>query len=112
MSTLVRVWDGFQEEVASGFVDWTVAPNGGCGFVAPLDDPVANLLFGSPEGNLRLTVYSTWELLWSVDKVRLLWGEYHVHCKPFIDVLRASLVSDEYLVHVWLEAERRFQESA
>lgn len=108
VSVLVRVWDGFQDEVASGWVDWD--PNGG--FVLPHTDPMARLLFHTAHlGSLRLTVYSTEELLWSVRQVEVCRGEATVHCKPFLEELRNSLASDEYLVFVWLDAERRWQES-
>lgn len=107
MSTLVRVWNGFQEEVASDFIEWE-----GSGFTLPVSDPLAKLLFDSAHrGNLRLTVYSTDELLWNVKQVDVTRGGATVHCAPFIDQLRDSLISDDYLVSMWLDAERRWQES-
>ena len=102
--TLVRVWNGYQEELASAWVQWE-----GCGFSLPSGNPLGRLLFEYAHLDAhRLTVYSTEELLWVIREVNVGGsGTYDVYCEPFIDRLRKSLLSDDYLVWLWLDAEQR-----
>jgi hypothetical protein len=106
--TLVRCWRGFHDERPSAFVDWNAGE-----FDIPRDHPLAVELWGSLAdislGGYLLTVFSTDELIWTVDKIEAYRSrdEYHVSCAPYVERVRGGLTSDEYMIHMWLEAEKR-----
>lgn len=109
--TLVRLWiDGYHSDPITAFVDW-----GDGRFTITAAHPFARTISNVPVLRIGpLTVYSTDELEWVVDRViadRTAYGpEYTVICKPRVDVLRKSLISDDYLCWLWLEAEKRHAE--
>lgn len=106
--TLVRFWiDGYHSDPITAFVDWDHGR-----FTITAAHPFARTISNVPIPRIGpLTVYSTDELEWVVDKVsadRTVYGpEYAVACKPRVDVLRRSLISDDYLCWLWLGAEKR-----
>lgn len=109
--TLVRLWiDGYHSDPITAFVDW-----GDGRFTITAAHPFARTISNVPVLRIGpLTVYSTDELEWLVDRViadRTAYGpEYTVICKPRVDVLRKSLISDDYLCWLWLDAEKRHVE--
>jgi len=111
--TLVRLWiDGYHSDPITAFVDW-----GDGRFTITAAHPFARTISNVPVLRIGpLTVYSTDELEWLVDRViadRTAYGpEYTVICKPRVDVLRKSLISDDYLCWLWLDAEKRHAEGA
>lgn len=113
LPTLIRLWaDGYQSDPITAFVDdWD---NGR--FTITPAHPFSEFVTTFPIPQAPLTVYSTDELEWVVDTVttdRTSYGpEYTVTCKPRMDVLRKSLISDDYLCWLWLDAEKRYAESA
>lgn len=113
LPTLVRLWvDGYQSDPITAFVDgW-----GSGRFTITPEHPFAEFVTAFPIPQAPLTVYGTDELEWVVDRVdtdHTAYGpEYTVTCKPRVNVLRQSLISDEYLCWLWLDAEKRFAESS
>lgn len=106
--SLVRLWDEAWQEQAGDFVMWHR------GFRVAADHQLAvPLLRADPleMGRFNITVYSTDELIWKVDK----WeqnrndeGEVRVYCRPYVEVIRQRLMPDEHLREKWLAAERKF----
>lgn len=110
--TLVRFWEnGFRTEVASAWVDWK---DGWFHLDPDRDLPlIGKASEGALTRSLLLTVYSTKELLWAIESVRtsMPWSYSTIHCVPWVEQVRHNLISDDYMVYLWLEAERRYQES-
>lgn len=106
--TLVRFWEhGFSNEVAAEWVDWKDG-----WFHLAADDPLLTLVNKSArDRSLLLTVYSTDELVWTIMSTHIERDFATVHCMPWLTAARHSLLSDDYMVHLWLEAGRRYQES-
>jgi hypothetical protein len=110
--TLVRYWkDGYQSNSVMAFVDdWELDDNGATFTIAD-SDLLAVLARDCMSSVAVLTVYSTEELEWSVERVDHNWSDMRVRCVPRVGRLRNSLMSDEYLIWLWLEAEKRHRES-
>ena len=114
IGTLARFWEnGFQNCVATTWVDWD---NGW--FHQYTDSPLAKLLNEAAIGRspLLVTVYSTEELVWAVDSTHVShsYGKPYmtVHCVPWLERLRHSLISDDYMTWLWLDAEKRHLEAS
>lgn len=114
IGTLVRFWDnGFQRNIATEWLDWQDG-----WFHLYADSPLAQKLNEAALGNppLMATVYSTEELVWAVDStvVTNTWGRPYmtVHCVPWLERMRHTLVSDDYMVWLWLDAEKRHLEAS
>lgn len=113
--TLVRFWEnGFQNEVAAEWVDWQDG-----WFHLYADSPLARELDDAARclSSLLLTVYSTNELIWGVESTRVenpSWTRPYmtVHCVPWVERVRRSLASDDYMVTLWLQAETLHRECA
>lgn len=99
---LVRLWDHTWTETASGFVQWHN------GFSVGLEHELAAPLRRLQTHDWTFTVYSTDELVWKVDKFTIKDERIRVICQPFLEVTRKSLLPDDYLVDLWLEAERTY----
>jgi len=104
--TLVRLWRGTDTELPNAFVAWDAGK-----FTIPIDHLMAFELWRGSLTDYRFSVASTDELLWVIDRIeqKELTGLLHVFCKPYIEHLRGCIVSDEYLVWAWLEAEKQAQ---
>lgn len=101
---LVRIWDRNYNLRGQQFVNWHN------GFTVPSTDPMAVELWDNRELQHQVTVESTNELAWYIDRLdRTAEGTLVVTCRPHLDILRRSLVSDAYLVDLWLEAEKRWK---
>jgi hypothetical protein len=110
---LVRIWDrDWETQLGQLFVDWEDGT-----FTLPAVHPVAVELWGNRDSRLRVTVESTPELLWCIDGIELFTTltpgaalKVKVICRPFREVSRISLVSDEMLIGLWLDAEKRWKD--
>lgn len=114
IGTLVRFWEnGFQNNIATQWVDWHDGY-----FHQYTDSPLGRMLFDAPIGRRQVlaTLYSTDELVWTVKSVTVneTYGHPYmtVHCVPWLEYLRHSLMSDDYLTWLWLDAERKHQEAS
>lgn len=98
--TLVRVWKDYSGDPINAFVNWRDGR-----FTIPTDHPAAETLMTNwPQ--CRLTVYSTDELEWHVDTIdTMCTGLCRVTCVSHLWRLRSSLLSDDDLIGLWLEAE-------
>lgn len=101
--TLIRVWRDDETESTNLFVDWHDGR-----FSLPWEHPFSRHMWGS--GRMlrwRITVYSTEELEWSIDRIDYSHSvEYN--CIPRRERLRLSLVSDDALIGMWLDAEQEW----
>lgn len=106
IGTLVRFWEnGLQNEVATAWVDWEDG-----WFHLNADSELGDRVFDAAvKQDLLLTVYSTEELVWTVSSTEVRWGYQTVHCVPWLTRLKHSLVSDDYMVHLWLKAEENYE---
>ena len=99
---LVRIWDRSYNLRGQQFVHWNN------GFTIDATDPIAVELWNNREMLHQVTVESTSELAWCIDRLdRTSDGLLVVTCQPHLDVLRKALVTDAYLVDLWLAAEKR-----
>lgn len=100
---LVRLWDATWTEAASGFVVWHTGF-----FWVDLDHPIAEPVRARMSHDWTFTVYSTDELVWKLSKWSIEDGRIKIWCTPFLTVTRDALRSDDYLIELWLAAERKF----
>jgi hypothetical protein len=108
--TLVRFWENYDDctESVNVFVHWKDGS-----FLLPVEYPLARYLIKNVgRRECRLTVYSTDELEWVVDQVDTDIHEVSVNCIPRLKRLRHAVISDDYLVEMWLDAEKRHTNSA
>ena len=101
---LVRIWDRNYNLRGQQFVNWHN------GFTIPNTDPMAVELWDNRELQHQVTVESTNELAWYIDRLdRMAEGLLVVTCRPHLDVLRHSIRSDAYQVELWLAAEKQWK---
>jgi hypothetical protein len=104
---LVRVWDRDYKPRGQQFVAW----NHGT-FTIPTDDPLAVELWDNRERGHQITVESTDELAWWVDRMdKMADGTLDVTCRPHVDMLRYCITPDWKLVSAWLEAEKAYRQN-
>ena len=102
---LVRVWDRDYNLRGQQFVPWNAGT-----FTIPADDPLAIELWDRRELGHQITVESTAEMAWWIDRMdRTKDGTLIVTCLPHVDILRDCTVPDWKLVEVWLSAEKRWK---
>lgn len=102
---LVRVWDRDYNLRGQQFVLWNAGT-----FTIPADDPLAIELWDRRELGHQITVESTDEMAWWIDRMdRTKDGTLIVTCRPHVDILRDCTVPDWKLVEVWLSAEKRWK---
>lgn len=102
---LARAWDRNYNLRGLQFVAWNAGT-----FTIPADDPMAVELWENRELNHQITVISTSEVAWWIDRMdRTTDGLLVVSCRPHVDVLRKCIIPDWKLVEDWLEAERRWK---
>lgn len=114
MKTLVRYWrNGYQTQPITAFVDNWEQRGDRAQFTIPADHPLSCLWHDVLSENWPLTVYSTEQLEWSVDTIsKDAWGYGDlVECVSRLSRLRQSLRTDEYLIWLWLDAEKRWHDS-
>jgi hypothetical protein len=99
--TLVRIWhNGYAADPLMTFVAWE---NGQ--FAVDNDHPFITAIPAVGRRNVPVTVWATDELEWELDRVDTYWDCSVFRCIPRVEVLRARLLSDDYLVGLWLTAE-------
>lgn len=102
---LVRVWDRNYTLRGQQFVAWNKGT-----FTIPADDPMAVELWHNSEVRHQITVESTSEMGWWVERMDLAKdGTLIVTCTPHVDVLRKCTIPDWKLVEDWLEAEKQWK---
>ena len=103
---LVRIWDRNWDLRGQHFVQW----DDGTFIVALADRVGAELWERCGEMDHQITVESTSQLVWWIDRIERRGDDsLKVVCRPYIDVLRASLISDDYLTWLWLDAEKTWK---
>lgn len=111
---LVRYWpkDGGVGASINAFVEDWESDQGVARFTIARDHPLARQLWVKcVEADTRLMVYSTDEIEWMVDSISgaLSYRHYEVRLVSRSRYLRKSLISDDYLVWLWLDAEKRWR---
>lgn len=102
---LVRVWDRDYNLRGQQFAPWNAGT-----FTIPADDPLAIELWDRRELGHQITVESTDEMAWWIDRMdRTKDGTLIVTCRPHVDILRDCTVPDWKLIEVWLSAEKRWK---
>lgn len=105
IKALVRAWDRDYNPRGQQFVAWNAGT-----FTIPADDPLAIELWDRRELGHRLTVESTNEMAWWIDRMdRTREGTLIVTCCPYADVLRDYIVPDWKLIGAWLAAEEQWK---
>jgi hypothetical protein len=106
--TLVRFWeDGFHTAIGTEFVNWDKG-----WFTLASGTPLARKLWdAAARGSILLTVYSTDELVWAIDHAAFHGDRLVVCSKPWLQQLRRSLASDDYMIEAWLAAEKRHRDA-
>ena len=106
--TLVRLWEeGLRGELAADWVDWD-----GSGFSINAETRLGRTI--RDQIPAVLTVESTSELVWVIEKWRIRNGlvrDLLVDCAPYLEHVRSRLLTNEYLVEKWLDAERRYRDT-
>jgi hypothetical protein len=105
---LVRIWDRNYNLRGQAFLEW----NGGT-FTVAREDPIGIELWDHRELGHQVAVEGTDELAWWIDRMYInrTNGSVTVHCRPYLDVLRDSLILDAKLVELWLLAEKKWESS-
>jgi len=100
---LVRVFDRNWMPLTQALVEWDYGT-----FTLPMIDPMAVELWGNRERGHQISVESTHELAWWIERMEIKDDTMTVLCRPFVDVLRDFTIPDHALVNLWLEAEKRW----
>lgn len=105
---LIRVWNRYYDPCGQQFVAW----NHGT-FTIPADDPLAIELWDNRELGHHITVESTDEMAWWIDRIDKIdnLNTLIVTCRPHIDVIRDYTIPDWKLVSAWLEAEKVYRQN-
>lgn len=102
---LVRAWDREYNLRGQQFVTWNQGT-----FTIKTDDPLALELWDNRELGHQITVESTDEMAWWIDRIdRTNLGTLIVTCKPHVDVMRDCTTPDWKLTSAWLEAEKVYR---
>lgn len=102
---LVRAWDRNYNLRGQQFVAWNQGT-----FTIAADDPMAVELWDNREANHQITVESTTEMVWWIERMdRMKDGTLVVTCQPHVDILRKCIIPDWKLVEDWLEAEKQWK---
>ena len=108
-STLVRAWvDNYSKELPAAFVDdWEEGLDGFAGFFLPRNSDLARAL-PVHRHKVSFTVQGASAVEWWLDSCRYSTGGTDVICISREAHARRILASDEYLIEMWLRAEKRY----